>query len=226
MRPVPASVLVLSALLAGCAGLGAPHTPEALEAQDQRQERGIHTDLIRGMLDQAQYYAALAHIDEQRNRFGERPELEILRAEALARIGDRNGAEAAYQKLLRGPYAAQAHHGLGLLYADLVPSAALGHLSRAARLAPTDARIRNDYGYALLRAGRLDEAERELATAVQLAPGTPRYAANLVLALLVKGQAQRALDVARDAGLSEEALAALRLQAQRVRTGLANGGAP
>ena len=179
---------------------------------------GVHTDLIREMLAQEQYYAALAHIDEQRNRLGNRDDLEVLRAEALARLGDRNGAERAYQGLLRGRFAAEAHHGLGLLYADLEPGTAIRHLERAVGLRPTSARMRNDLGYALMRSGRLGEAQRQLATAVELEPGNRRWANNMVLLLLVQGQDAAAGRMARQTGIVEALFRRLRDEARRIGT--------
>ena len=216
MRSVAAGLLVAS-LLSACAAprlvdrSGLP--PMSAGSLDSGQVGGVHTDLIRKMLLQQQYYAALAHIDEQRNRVGNRPELESLRAEALAALGDREAAESAYQALLRGRYAADAHHGLGLLYVDLEPYTALRHLRRAVTMRPTSARFRNDLGYALMRQGRLGEAQRELATAVELEPGNRRWANNMILLLLVQGQAEAAARMARQAGVSRDILGQLRDQA-------------
>lgn len=217
MRPL---IPFMVALLSACGvprsvdRVGLPGDSASAETGDIG---GVHTDLIREMLAQQQYYAALAHIEEQRNRLGNRDDLEVLRAEALARLGDRDGAESAYQGLLRGRFAAEAHHGLGLLYVETEPGTAIRHLERAVGLRPTSARMRNDLGYALMRAGRLGAAQRQLATAVELDPGNRRWANNMVLLLLVQRQDAAAGRMARQAGIDEQLLDRLRREAVRLR---------
>lgn len=189
--------------------LDEPPRGERLEA--------VHTDLIRGMLNQGQIYAALAHIQEQENVRGQRPELRLLKAEALSMQGDRDQAERLYQGLLRSPFAGEAHHGLGLLYAEIEPSTAVGHLQQAVRHRPTNPRFRNDLGYGLMRVGDFSQAQRELATAVELDPGSQRWQGNLIILYLLTGDQARARQWIATAGVDSATEAALRRQATRMR---------
>lgn len=189
------------------------------EAPKGERLEAVHTDLIRGMLSQGQIYAALAHIQEQENTRGPRPELRLLKAEALSLQGDRAAAEQLYQGLLRSEFAGEAHHGLGLLYANLEPGAAVGHLEQAVRRRPTNARFRNDLGYALMRAGRYPESQRQLATAVELEPSVQRWQGNLILLLLLSGDEAAARQWMQRAQISADTEAALRRQAAKMRSG-------
>jgi Flp pilus assembly protein TadD len=197
-----------------------PASPEVQAARAETEV--IHTDLIRSMLAQGQYYAALAHVEAQKGAQPVSPGLRLLEAEARRKLGQNAEAVALYTSLLRGPEAAPAHHGLGLVYAgnqQLGP--AVQHLQQAVRLRPTDVEFRNDLGYALMIAGRYPEALTQLATAVELDPDGSRSRNNLILLLLVTGDEARAVQLARDSGLNASALAGLRAQAQSLSRGLA-----
>src|SRR5205085_10822940 len=77
--------------------------------------------------------------------------------------GDLDGARAAFNRALASnPRDADAHRYLGLLAdrgGDLQEAAR--HLAEAARLAPSSAPARNNYGVILLRLGRAREAAAE-----------------------------------------------------------------
>jgi Flp pilus assembly protein TadD len=195
--------------------------PASREVQAARAETEVlHTDLIRSMLAQGQYYAALAHVEAQKGAQPVSPGLRLLEAEARRKLGQNAEAAALYTSLLRTTEAAPAHHGLGLVYAgnqQLGP--AVQHLQQAVRLRPTEVEFRNDLGYALMMTGRYPEALTQLATAVELDPDGSRSRNNLILLLLVTGDETRAAQMARDSGLNASALAGLRAQAQSLSRG-------
>lgn len=188
----------------------------AVQRDSDEDEAGrlVHSDLILGMLAQRQYYAALAHIEEQKNQLGATPELRWLEAEARRRLGQSQTAETLYRGLLRSDYAAQAYHGLGLLYASRDLRNAVQQLQQAVQRRPTDAEMRNDLGYALMMAGRYQEALPQLATAVELDPNGDKARNNLIVLLLLTRDEAGAKRVADQSGVSAKSLAALRKQAQ------------
>lgn len=209
--------LGVAVLSAGCAlpqRLDAPAQPAAGTAQATPADRGVYGDLIRSMLDQEQYYAALAHVQQrQRSGDGDRDELRFLEAEARRGLHQVAAADALYQSLLKTPWAARAYHGLGLLHAQGDIARAVAYLRQAAQRAPTDADVRNDLGYALLRAGQFDQALPELATAVELAPDSDKARNNLLLLLMVRGDEAGVSRVARQALVPPDTLSRLRQQA-------------
>lgn len=222
MRSDLAGVVMLGALL-GCSACALPRPLDAASAStpvnrssdrpDDPVDREVYRDLIGSMLENHQYYAALAHVQQQQQRSGNTPELKYLEAEARRNLGQVAQADALYRSLLRGDMAAQAYHGLGLLHADRQPAQAVAFLQEAARRRPTDAEIRNDLGYALLRMRRYDEAMPEFATAVELAPGSERARNNLLLLLFARRDDAAAAKMIREAGIPADTVARLRRQA-------------
>lgn len=214
------AVAMLLLALAACAG---PRDPARLAdaARQPEVDAEVYADLIQRMLARGQYYAALAHIEQTRIESGDRPQLTLYEGRALHGLGERERAQAAFGRLLRGPLAAEAQHGLGLALADTDSEQALGWFAAAVRGRPTDVGMRNDYGYALMRAGRYREARLQLATAVELAPEDVRARNNLLMLFMVLGDEVAARQMAADAGLDPAALVAMRSEALRLRAAAA-----
>lgn len=217
-------VLVLGFLVTGCS---LPSRMDSSSFEFRPVESGsaegagearaaVHTELIQTMLAQRQYYAALAHIEQRVGEQGQTPELRYLEAEVRRRLDQVREAEALYRGLLRNSrYAGMAYHGLGLVAAsrkDL--RTAVQHLRAAAERRPTDAEIRNDLGYALMLAGRYDEALPEIATAVELDGDDDRARNNLLILLMLKRDEAGVRRVAGESAVSSAELARLRTQAQ------------
>jgi Flp pilus assembly protein TadD len=174
----------------------------------------VHTDLIRGMLTKKQYYAALAHIDDEKRISGSTRELKLLEAEARRKLGQGPQAEKIYKELLNTEFAGDAEHGLGLIYAGRDLNSAVQHLRLAVQRRPTEGTFRNDLGYALMVSGRYKEALPEFATAVELDQSNQLSRNNLITLLLMTKDEARAKQVARDSGVSDDELASLRRKAQ------------
>lgn len=217
-----AGAVLLAAVLAGCVS-AQNRVTEQVEGEIDKgnpnaesQQKVIHTDLIRNMLEQKQYYAAIAHIQAQSREVGYTPELKFLEAEARRHLSQDDAARNLYRDLLKTNYVAEAYHGLGLISARTDLKTAVWQLQQAVQRKPTDATMRNDLGYALMMAGRNAEALPELATAVELESGTgsDRARNNLVLLMLVNGDEASVQRLVQQSGMSDATLAGLRRQAQ------------
>jgi Flp pilus assembly protein TadD len=212
MRYLALSLLALA--LGGCAT--APNNAGSSTAvqADSAPSKQIYTDLVREMIAQGRFYAALAHIEELQKTGGPREELLLLHAQVLAKLDRKDQAEHEYKQLLSSPFEGEARHGLGLLYTQKNYKLGLQYLREAARLRSTDANIRNDYGYALLMGGQYPEARLQLATAFELDSAADKYRNNYVLALLLLKDEAELQRVRRVSDVSERVLQNLRAQAQ------------
>jgi Flp pilus assembly protein TadD len=206
------SLLLVLAWMTGCATTPGPGTL-AVQA-DSAPAKQLHTDLVREMIAQGRYYAALAHIEELQKSGGPRDELLLLHAQVLAKLDRKGPAEQEFKQLLGGPFEGEARHGLGLLYAQKNHGLGLQYLRDAARLRPTDPGIRNDYGYALLMGGQYPAARLQLATAYELDSGMDKYRNNYVLALILLKDEAGIARVRRQAEMGDKLLQTLRAQAR------------
>lgn len=194
------------------------------QAAGPEQTARLHSELVRGMIDRGQYYAALAHLEEQERKTGGSDEIRHLRADTLSRLGRHDEAQQIYQGLLRGSFAAEAHHGIALYHQDKSNDAeALSHFRDAVRLKPTDAQMRNDLGYALMLQGEKADARLHLATAFELAAATERFRNNYIMALIWMGDEDTARKVAKAADVDGKTMADLRIRAQKLRVKQAEG---
>lgn len=222
-------MLLIVVTVSGCATSGMPAT-QALRAPrgDAETDRVLYADLIRGMIEQQNFYAALAHIQEQQRLQGSTPELRYLEAETRRRLGQLDAAETLYSGLLRSSLAGAAYHGLGLLYADRDARRSIGYLQEAARRQPTHAQTRNDLGYALAVAGDHPAALVELATAVELDPASDKARNNLALLLMLSGDEDGVQRIVRETAMTADAVQRLRQQASALkhRGDTALGGGP
>lgn len=215
--------VLLLCLLGGCAGME-NRSSAASRSSGESTDREIHLDLIRRMLDQQQYFAALAHIQQQQLKVGNSIELRYLEAEARRELKQFAEADALYRGLLGTSLAAKAYHGLGLLYAPRDLPFAIANIREATRREPTNASARNDLGYALMRARRFRDAMPELATAVELDPASSKARNNLLLLLIITGDEARVQRIVREAAVPADVVARLRRDAQGFKTRPAGTG--
>ncbi|HLY97043.1 MAG: hypothetical protein ACM3W8_05775 [Sideroxydans sp.] len=192
-------VLALAAnLYAGADSPALQETPDkaAANAQALDQKPDVYLQLIDGMQQRGIYYASLAHLDAFEARWPGRADATLLRAHALRETGQTEAARTLYGKLLDGPLAARAYHGLGLID---VRGGKLEEgstaLNRAAALAPVDANILGDQGYAFLMLGKLEDARLALFKAAELDDGNKRIGANLALLLVLSGKPEQAQEL-------------------------------
>ncbi len=198
--------------LSACANVPGTPISSTFKANSAPAQQ-LHTDLVREMIAQGRYYAALAHIEELQKNGGPREELLLLHAQVLAKLGRNEQAEAEYKQLLSSAFEGEARHGLGLLYAAKNFKQSLQYLDDAARLRATDPNIRNDYGYALLMVGQFPAARLQLATAFELDSTSSKYRNNYALALMLLKDEKELQRVSRIGEISEKTLQNLRAQA-------------
>jgi Flp pilus assembly protein TadD len=180
----------------------------------------VQLGLVRQMLDQDRAYAGLAHLAALDPAVQASAQARYLQAELLRHTGRAQEAETYYKGLLGSCVAGYGHHGLGLLAAEQDLPQAIVELHEAARYWPTDPRVRNDLGYALLLADDVPAARREFMTAVELGDYKQRASLNLVLLMLYAGDDQGAGELGRQLKLSEGELERLRRRALDMRAAL------
>lgn len=187
-------------------------------SEERGGEEAVYRDLIARLLEQDKHYAALAHVEEYKRQGGATPELKLYEARALYGLELDGQAKALFLELRDTRLDGEAQHGLGLIAAreaDL--ERATEYFIRAVRQRPTNVVMRNDLGFALLRAGRFEDARLQLATALELSPDNERARSNLIMLLMIRGDQQGVRSLAASAGLDASELDRLRAQSERLR---------
>jgi Flp pilus assembly protein TadD len=174
---------------------------------------------IEQMVTDGKTYAALAELDALNNHSDK---AQLIKADALRKIDRTADAKAIYSTLLRSCVGGRAQHGLGLIAArDGDQRGSIEHLQLARQALPTDSRIRNDLGYAYLLAHRFDDAQFEFMTALDLNSKEPKARKNLVLLSLLKGEREKAHQLASSLGLDGATRERLAHQAANLNATLA-----
>jgi Flp pilus assembly protein TadD len=142
-----------------------------------------------------------------------------LRKAKVYRLLDRREAEPLYRSLLGGCMAAEAEHGLGQLAAAQGDNGlAQAHLQRAARLAPTDEKIRNDLGVVYLNQLRIEDAKFEFLTAIELKQSDKLAAVNLVTLLIYQDDWNRAAELVSRLGLNPAQVTQAQARAEKLKS--------
>ncbi|MNI55478.1 Tetratricopeptide repeat protein [compost metagenome] len=142
-----------------------------------------------------------------------------LRKAKVYRLLDRSEAEPLYRSLLGGCMAAEAEHGLGQLAAARGDHGlAQAHLQRAARLAPTDEKIRNDLGVVYLNQLRIEDAKFEFLTAIELKQSDQLAAVNLVTLLIYQDDWNRAAELVSRLGLKPAQVTQAQARAEKLKS--------
>jgi Flp pilus assembly protein TadD len=222
-------VLLLPLLATACGPRAAYKSPppEPALVETPQNDRAMYLDLLRQMQDQGAYFASLAHIDAFRQRFGDSPELRVLQADALRQTGENAAATQLYRGLLKGPQAASAWHGLGLIAAsDNDLAQANLALRNAVQSDPLNVTYLGDLGFALLQSGDTELARAPLAKAAELAPGNARAVSNLALWALLSGQSSMAEAMIQRANLPNATRQEIHRLAQTLRRPAAASAGP
>lgn len=202
--------LCAAAWLAGCAPLprqhDAPTDPAVCSATGLNPADNTRLAGIEQLIRDGKPYAALAQLDSLKS---EAPSVKLTRADALRRIDRLAEAQSLYLSLTQGNACldGRAQHGLGLVAAQQGRlSDSVRHLQLARQDLPTDLRVRNDLGYALLLSDQLDAARFEFLTVLDLNDKEPRAARNLVLLTFKQGQPEKARELGKRLGLDADSI--------------------
>ncbi|MGY2376095.1 tetratricopeptide repeat protein [Pseudomonas sp. SDO524_S393] len=205
-------------LLSGCTNMG--QTPWAgLTAPGScskpASDQELSLNLADDMANDGKLHASLANLQSLSDNL---PQVRLRKAKVYRLLG-RSEAEPLYRSLLGTCLSAEGEHGLGqLAVAKGNNSQAVEHLQRAARLAPTDEKIRNDLGVVYLNQLRLEEARFEFLTAMELNQSNTLAALNLVTLLIYQGNWGQAAQVVSTVGLKPEQVTQAQARAQQLKT--------
>lgn len=212
-----AMIAITAALvLAGCASNGV--APSTASCAKPGSDQELKLNLADDMANDGRLYASLANLEGL-------PEDLVqvrLRKARVLRLMGRNDAEPLYKSLLGTCLAADGEHGLGQLAAAKSDNAAATeHLERAVKMAPTEAKIRNDLGVVYLNQRKIPEARFQFMTAMELRQGDSLAALNMVTLLIYQDNWKQAAELASMARLSPAQVAEAQARAERIR-GAAN----
>jgi Flp pilus assembly protein TadD len=204
-------------LLSGCASNG--QTPwSALTSTAScgklSSDEQLSLNLADDMANEGKLHASLANLQSLPDNLAE----VRLRQAKVYRLLGRSEAEPLYRSLLGGCMAAEAEHGLGQLAAAKGDNGqAQAHLQRAARLSPTDEKIRNDLGVVYLNQLRVEDARFEFLTAMELKQSDPLAALNLVTLLIYQDDWSRAAELVSRLGLSPAQVTEAQARAEKLK---------
>lgn len=216
MKVIVAGLTLL--LLGGCASNGA--TPwsaltNTASCGKLTSEEQLSMNLADDMANDGKLHASLANLQSLPDNLAD----VRLRKAKVYRLLGRSEAEPLYRSLLGSCLAAEAEHGLGQLAAAKGDNGlAQAHLQRAARLAPTDEKIRNDLGVVYLNQLRVEDARFEFLTAMELKQSDQLAALNLVTLLIYQDDWSRAAELVSRLGLSPAQVTEAQARAQRLKT--------
>ncbi|AWY42599.1 hypothetical protein DKY63_22870 [Pseudomonas putida] len=205
-------------MLGGCASNG--QTPwSALTSSASCGKLGSDQQLVLNLADDmvrdGKLHASLANLENLPDNMAD----VRLRKAKVYRLLGRSEAEPLYRSLLGGCMAAEAEHGLGQLAAARGDNGqAQAHLQRAARLAPTDEKIRNDLGVVYLNQLRLEDARFEFLTSMELKQSDSLAALNLVTLLIYQDDWSRAAELVSRVGLSPAQVTEAQARAEKLKS--------
>ncbi|MDD0988464.1 tetratricopeptide repeat protein [Pseudomonas shahriarae] len=204
-------------MLGGCASNGqtpwsALMTPGSCAKPSAEQELSLN--LADDMANEGKMHASLANLQSLPDSL---PQVRQRKAKVYRLLG-RSEAQPLYRSLLGTCMAAEGEHGLGQLAATQGDNAqALAHMQRAAQLAPTNEKIRNDLGVVYLNQRRLEEARFEFMTAMELKQSDQLAAVNLVTLLIYQDHWGQAAQLASQVGLSAEQVSEAQARAEKLK---------
>ena len=184
LRPFACLIFIgLAIQVAGCS-TAVPTTSNSGPGWSSTQnDRELYFAVIKGLQSAGQSQAALAYLDDYDKRYPGDINAKILRANALLAIGEDKRAERFFREVIGAGAASAGHNGLGKVYARRRNWAeAIQDFSVAAQAEPTNAKILNNQGFAMLMGGRITDAYTPLARAAELKPADNQIRNNLLLA--------------------------------------------
>ena len=204
-------------MLGGCATGGQSNPPWMAMGGSCTKLSGdqeLSLNLADDMAKEGKLHASLANLQNLPEKSAQ---VQLRKARIYRQLG-RDEAGPLYQGLLGSCLAAEGEHGLGQLASGHGDNAqAITHLERAAQMAPTDAKIRNDLGGVYLNQRRVDVARFEFLTALELKQDESPAALNLVTLLIYQDQWKQAAELVTRAGLTPEQVSDAQYRAQALK---------
>ena len=206
-------------MLGGCATGGASNPPWLALTDNScaklSGDQELSMNLADDMAKEGKLHASLANLQSLPQRYGQ---VQLRKARIYRQLG-RSQAEPLYRGLLGTCLAAEGEHGLGQLAVGRGDNAqALAYLERAAQMAPTDDKIRNDLGVVYLNLLRVDDARFEFLTALELKQDDSLAALNLVTLLIYQDNWKQAAELVSRAGLTPEQVSDAQARAHALKT--------
>lgn len=205
-------------MLGGCATGGASNPPWLAMTDSScaklSGDQELSMNLADDMAKEGKLHASLANLQSLPQRYGQ---VQLRKARIYRQLG-RSEAEPLYRGLLGTCLAAEGEHGLGQLAVGRGDNAhALAYLERAAQMAPTDDKIRNDLGVVYLNLLRVNDARFEFLTALELKQDDSLAALNLVTLLIYQDNWKQAAELVSRAGLTPEQVNDAQARAQALK---------
>ena len=186
-------------LLAGALGACAATSGAGVAAGGGASAGAVDTGLARAALQAGAPGEALNLANQALTQRPAAVTARLLRAEALARLGQPRAAAADFALVLQHrPHSVPALLGLGRLRLASDPVAAAALLRRALAIAPTTLAATTDLGIALDLQGQHAAAEAAYRRALALTPGLAAPRVDLALSLAMRGQGVRAVALLHD----------------------------
>lgn len=177
-------------------------------------DQELSLSLADDMMREGKLHAGLANLQRLPDDL---PAVRLRKAKIYRLLGQ-SQAEPLYRSLLGGCLAAEGEHGLGqLAAAQNLNDQALAHLQTAARMSPTDEKIRNDLGVTYLKLRNLKAARFEFITAMELKQSDQLAALNLVTLLIYQGNWKQAAEVVGRVGLSPGQVTEAQARAEKLK---------
>ncbi|WP_439863314.1 tetratricopeptide repeat protein [Pseudomonas antarctica] len=177
-------------------------------------DQELALNLADDMANDGKLHASLANLQSLPTNL---PQVRLRQAKTYRLLG-LNEAQPLYRSLLGTCMAAAGEHGLGQLASAKGDNGqAMTHLQRAARLAPTDEKIRNDLGVVYLNQLRMEDARFEFMTAMELKQSDPLPAVNMVTLLIYQDNWKQAAQVVSQMGLSPEQVTEAQARAEKLK---------
>ena len=204
-------------LMSGCANMG--QTPwagfaGASSCSKPSSDQELSLNLADDLANEGKLHASLANLQNLADNL---PQVRLRKAKVYRLLG-RTEAEPMYRSLLGTCMAAEGEHGLGqLAVARGDNGQALEHLQRAARLSPTDEKIRNDLGVVYLNQLRMEDARFEFLTAMELNQSNSLAAVNMVTLLIYQNNWKQASQFVSRFNLSPEQFNQAQARAEQLK---------
>ena len=180
MRRVIPIVVLLVVALTSCAG-----TPKRKTAEERAERMNSEKSKARDLIDSSSYVAAIAVLEQLSKEASADHQLFTMLGESYAKLGDFDKAVKNFEEAIRKSYSDyHPHLGLATLLMEHGKTGrALTEFDLAASFGARDPLTRYNYGLALFRMGRKEQALEQWRRAFEMENDNPKYAEAVGIAL-------------------------------------------